>query len=109
MEWKFQRECHNRQDKAQQGDYRDDMVLINEPESIDLFREKLRAKQAMMDSFREAIFFLQMRCLKLEWDLPTYAQKNDLDGNEPRTQMIFNIISPLRGLILKVDCSGTRK
>ena len=65
------------------------MLSRKRPRTRQQFREDLRAKQNLINAFREAHFVLDGLNFEFDWDLDTYALKNKLDGLDPQTRLKF--------------------
>ena len=84
MQWKFQREDHNRQDKAKKPDYREDFLAESNykatPLHLESFKEILLFKSELIRRYEQGAYFLEHRHLRLHWSLKQYAQVNKLEA-----------------------------
>lgn len=88
MDWKFQRENHNRQDKAHKPDYREDFLGKSHfkatPPHLESLKEIWAFKGQLIRRYEQATFLFGGRYLRLDWTLKEYAQANNLNENVNR-------------------------
>jgi hypothetical protein len=97
MDWKLQNEHHNRQDKAQKRDYREDLVSGLEKKSAELrsqsfkrmlARDKIRMeiekelrsyREKLILMYKEGVFRLAGHDLMFNWTLTEYIRRNQIE------------------------------
>jgi hypothetical protein len=93
MEWKLQREDHNRQDKKWKPDYREALAGESQrkstPQHLERFREESAHKQDLIRRYQAGRYHLSSCWLCLDWTLDTFASRNKLDPNSSETRQIF--------------------
>lgn len=83
MQWKLQREEHNRQDKAKKPDYREDFLVESHYKATPLHLESLKDillyKSELIRRYEMGAYFIEDRYLRLHWSLKQYARVNKLE------------------------------
>ncbi len=86
-DWKYEHEKHNRQDKAQKADYREQLqaesIARSTPEHVERFRRELTFKQNLIARYH----------LGLGWKLEQFANRNNfgvVDADQKRTFLILH-------------------
>lgn len=83
MQWKFQKECHNRQDKAKKPDYREDFIAESQykatPLHLESFKDILLYKSELIRRYEHAGFYIEDRRLRIGWNIKQYAEDNKLE------------------------------
>lgn len=93
MDWKLQKEDHNRQEKRLKPDYREALSEESQrksmPEHLERFREESAHKQDLIRRYQAGRYNLGSQWLSLDWSFETFASKNKLDPNSSAIHEIF--------------------
>lgn len=89
-------ENHNRQDKAQKGDYREDFrdkpPTYTKMPDADRLRRRREAREREIKRVRSMRFFVGGLQVKFGWPLSHFATVNGLPGDAPATKAAFDHI-----------------
>jgi hypothetical protein len=103
MKKQFLHEQHNRQDKTQKPDYREEIVELGRPKQSNVTERLIKKIQSSSESIAakneeinalmsKAKFHHAGRVIKLRWPLEHFAKANLLSPTEPSTKEAYDVI-----------------
>ena len=106
MKKQFLHEHHNRQDKTQKPEYREEIAEIGRPKQSNVTERLIAKIQSSPESIAaknheinalmsKAKFYHAGRVIKLRWPLEHFAKANSLSPAEPSTKEGYNAIKAI--------------
>ena len=93
MKTQLLHEHHNRQDKAQKPDYREEMIERGHQEPTPTVSQRLlglaSAREDLLHTIRKHRFVLDGVSFKFGWSLDVFARKNNLSEADEKTKTLM--------------------